>query len=202
MLESILSKNDFLGSAEAELFLCFSKAPLLTLERTVFRTRVLPDPVLSVRGKMPGAYTGASTFQWYLGPQALMVFLLRAASKTRPAMLPLMEGGAGSLPACLDAIIEKSSQWIYDLFGCKADGTPLIKRIIRRKNPGRRRGGEVALALNENFLSPSSIRVFVDGSLVSDRNELSLLADELELLWHSKKTEKRTRRSDLEHYAR
>lgn len=98
-----------------------------------------------------------------------------------------MEGGAGSLPACLDAIIEKSSQWIYDLFGCRADGTPLVKRIVFRKNPGRRRGGIVALSLNESFLPPENIHVYVDGTRALDKREISRLAEELEVLWNSKK---------------
>ncbi len=183
-------------SASSELCLWFSKEPYLTLDRTMFRANCLPDTILAVRGKSPGAYVGAATFQWYLGPQALIVFLLRAASRNYSPVIPVLEGGVGSLAACLDMIIEKSSSWIYDIFGCKADGTPLIKRILRRRNAGRRRGGDVAFSLNDTFLPPENIRVFVDGVPVTDKKELFRLSEEVEFLWLSKKTQLRASRAE------
>ena len=102
------------SAKNTELVLWFSSRPDITLERVLFRAITLPGQVLAVRGKSPGAYSGAQTFQWYLGPQALMVFLLRAASRAYPSSLPILDGGSGSIAASLDMIIEKSSSWIYD----------------------------------------------------------------------------------------
>ena len=62
-----------------QLSLWFVSHPDLRLERILFNTVLLDEPILAVRGKSPGAFTGATT----LGPQALAIFLLKA--KLHPA---------------------------------------------------------------------------------------------------------------------
>ncbi len=173
-------------TAESELHLWFSTEPAVTLERTLFHTSLLDEPVLAVRGKSCGAFPQASTFQWYLGPQALMIFLLRGIT-ARSKLFPVLEGGAGSLAACLDMILEKTSSWLSDLFGCRADGSQIIRRIARRTNAGRRRGGLVSFSLNDKFLSTQNIHVILDGRRVTDRAELVTLANAIEFQWMSNK---------------
>ncbi len=188
MNEQLIFSNRSHACTGTKLELVFCTCPEIALDRTVFAAPGLHGKAVAVRGNNPGAYSGAATFQWYLGPQALMVFFLRAVSTEYAALTPVLEGGAGTLAACLDTLIEKSSYWTNELFGWKEDGTPIIKRMLKRRNAGRRRGGEVAISLNENFLPASVISVTLDGRPVTEKSELKRLADLVEFQWLANKS--------------
>jgi hypothetical protein len=125
-----------------------------------------------VRGKGAGAYHSAGSFQWTAAVKGLALLLVRAVSGLDPHVI---HGYAGSLASSLDYAISKQPVWISDMFGFDAAGTCLVRRLVRRTNPERKRPGPVVLSLNERFMPSGAITIFVNG-IPCSREELVVLA--------------------------
>jgi hypothetical protein len=67
------------------------------------------------------------------------------------------------------------------MFGCDQQGTSLARRLILRTNPERKRPGPVTLGINQLYLNPSSISVYVNGKLTTGE-QLASLCRQLEEL--------------------
>jgi hypothetical protein len=65
--------------------------------------------------------------------------------------------------------------WLTEMFGCDQSGISLIRRMVLRTNPERKRPGPTVLAINERFMPRAAISVIVDGVKAS-REELMVLA--------------------------
>jgi len=133
----------------------------------------------SIRGKSGGAYRSAGSFQWTSAVRGLALLAVRAVAGLPDAVL---KGGNASLAASLDYAISKQPMWLTEMFGCDQSGISLIRRMVLRTNPERKRPGPTVLSINERFLPITSIVVFTDGRRGS-REELvtleALLAEEI-----------------------
>lgn len=164
------------------LELHFSRDQGVALEKVYFSHPLIGGMRFSVRGKLGGAYGNALTFQWTPAVQALMLLALdeKTASEDQPAIL---SGGAGSAAASLDYAIGKQPAWLLDMFGVDSQGHAVIRRLIRRTNPERKRGGDVLLSLNPNQLRREQIRLFVNGVEIDAITEVRQLREEIASFW-------------------
>ena len=170
-----------------ELGLWFSSKPQLELIKTTFRTPVVKEEVIAIRGKTAGAFGTNVTFQWTSAVQAISILLLRAAGhglRNFKSLLPLLQGEKNTLAASLDAAIYKGVAWL-DLFGANSSGESLSRRILTRSNPGRRRAGPVMLALNEHVLPNKAIAVYIDELRVEDSKVIERYANVIETAWNA-----------------
>jgi hypothetical protein len=152
---------------------------LCELERTLFKGNPFDKEAFAVRGKTAGAYDNAGTFQWTPGVKALCVVLLNAVLRKvqqNKSYLPLLQGGRGSLASSLDYALNKQPEWLFDIFGADQQGNCYLRHLLLRSNSGRRRSGPVRISLNEQLLSPQSIRVYIEDTLTSAPDELENLA--------------------------
>jgi hypothetical protein len=131
-----------------------------------------------VRGKTGGPFRAAGSFQWTSAVKALSLLVVRTALSPSEALL---RGDANSLAASLDYAISKQPLWLTEMFGCDQQGTSLARRLILRTNPERKRPGPVTLGINQLYLNPSSISVFVNGKLATGE-QLATLCRQLEEL--------------------
>ncbi len=152
-------------SNQGELFQVSFAHPLLEDERS------------SARGK-----DSRFCFQWSQGVRALALLTVRTAlSATDPCAADVALSGEGnSLAASLDYAITKQPRWIEDMFGLDARGRSLVRRIIKRSNPERKREGPVTLTVNEAALPPQSIEIFQSGRKIVDADMLRRLAEQLQ----------------------
>jgi len=126
----------------------------------------------SIRGKSGGAYRLAGSFQWTSAVKGLALLAVRAVSGIED---PVIKGCGGSLAASLDYAISKQPMWLTEMFGCDQSGISLIRRMVLRTNPERKRPGPTVLSFNERFMPIASISIFMDGSRCS-REQLVVLA--------------------------
>lgn len=105
---------------------------------------------------------GQSTFKWSAAVHALCVLLLNHAA----GVSSKLEGGVGSLAASLDYAISKQPAWLLDLFGVDKEGNSLLRRLVARINPERKRPGPVTIMVREDALKPGNISVELDGVVV------------------------------------
>ena len=134
--------------------------------------------MIAVRGKTAGANGGTGTFQWTPGVKALCVLCMRVVSKRLRGDAvtgPLITGDKGSVAASLDYALDKEPQWICEMFGLDKQGRNLLRRLLLRTNPGRKRSGPVSLALNADALDTGAIKIFVDSSPIQDPKFLDQL---------------------------
>jgi hypothetical protein len=131
----------------------------------------------SIRGKSGGAYRSAGSFQWTAAVKGLALLVARTCEGT---VEPVLRGGAGSLAASLDYAISKQPMWLTEIFGCDQNGICLVRRMMLRTNPERKRPGPTVLSINERFLPQSCISIFSDGVRCS-REELMVLIAALSL---------------------
>jgi len=125
----------------------------------------------SVRGKSGGAYRSAGSFQWTSAVKGFALLATRAVSGLEE---PVVKGCGGSLAASLDYAISKQPMWLTEMFGCDQSGISLIRRMILRTNPERKRPGPTVLSFNERFMPVAAISIFSDGVRCS-REELVVL---------------------------
>ena len=126
----------------------------------------------SVRGKSGGAYRCAGSFQWTSAVKGLALLAARAVCGVEE---PVIKGCSGSLAASLDYAISKQPMWLTEMFGCDQSGISLIRRMILRTNPERKRPGPTVLSFNERFMPVAAISIFADGVQCS-REELVVMA--------------------------
>ena len=165
--------------AELSLWLGKSETGICELERTLFIGNAAEPEIIAVRGKTAGAYRNAGTFQWTPGVKALSIVFLTAVSrylKGTNTFLPLLEGERGSLASSLDYALNKQPDWLFDIFGADERGNAYLRQLLLRSNTGRRRTGPVSISLNEQLLSPQSIKIFVGEALIENADELQHLA--------------------------
>jgi hypothetical protein len=89
-----------------------------------------------------------------------------------------LEGERSSIAAWLDGVLSKEPAWVIDMFGNHVHGTPAIRRIFARSNPGGKRCGPVAVAFAPS-VSNGLIEIYLDGQRVSDPEGLGSLLREL-----------------------
>lgn len=135
----------------------------------------------SVRGKTGGVFRTAGSFQWTSAVKALALLMVKTCLQPSGGMI---KGDSGSLAASLDYAISKQPLWLGEMFGNDKNGICLVRRLILRTNPERKRPGPVTLGINQTYLPANSVRIFADGHLCSGE-ELANLWRELEQLEQS-----------------
>lgn len=159
------------------------------LSETRFEFSLSETPLRAVRGKTSGAYAACGSFPWTSAVQALALLFLRSASKALLAESSdvdlCLSGNHGTPASSLDYAIDKSPQWLIDMFGNDSHGTPTIKRLIRRTNPNRKRPGPVILAVNDFLLPPSSVQILVDEAEVKHLGQIETLYNSILHNWNS-----------------
>ncbi|MEY4668942.1 MAG: hypothetical protein RL518_1641 [Pseudomonadota bacterium] len=141
------------------------------LTEVTFCDGVSGDVRRSIRGKSGGAYRSAGSFQWTSAVRGLALLAVRAVSDLEE---PFIKGCAGSLAASLDYAISKQPVWLTEMFGCDQSGISLIRRMVLRTNPERKRPGPTVLSINERFMPLGAISIIVDGVKAS-REQLVVL---------------------------
>lgn len=162
-----------------ELALWFTySGSTIELDKTSFRYKGMDSAIVAVRGKTAGANGDTGTFQWTPGVKSMCVLFMRALSKRlrgNEVTGPLITGGKGSVAASLDYALDKEPQWICEMFGLDKQGRNLLRRLILRTNPGRKRSGPVCLGLNYDAIDAKDIKILVDSSPVHDPKFLDQL---------------------------
>jgi hypothetical protein len=148
-----------------ELKLYFEAAQLVEV---AFCDGLTSDFRRSVRGKGTGAHKCAGSFQWTAAVKGLSLLSVRTVAQIKE---PLIQGCSGSLAASLDYAISKQPMWLTEMFGCDQSGISLLRRMILRTNPERKRPGPVVLSFNQKFMLAGSISIFSEG-IESSREEL------------------------------
>ena len=142
----------------------------------------------SIRGKTGGAYRGSGSFQWTSAVRGLACLLVQTAFLPESGVL---KGTGGTLAASLDYAISKQPIWLTEMFGSDQNGICLIRRMVNRTNPERKRPGPTVLGLNQRYLPAEAISIFVNNKKCS-REDLVVLGAML--------MEKQT--PDVDHIAR
>jgi hypothetical protein len=114
----------------------------------------------SVRGKTGGAFRTAGSFQWTSAVKAFALLVVKTCAISEDTLL---RGDGSSLAASLDYAISKQPLWLTEMFGSDQNGICLVRRMILRTNPERKRPGPVTLGINHMYLPLESIVVFESG---------------------------------------
>lgn len=156
---------------------CYSSYDSIELSEVEFSHPYIACCRHTVRGKTSGAFVGSGTFQWTRAVKSLTYLALLGAidAKIKSSVGTALVGFAGSLAASLDYAIDKQPLWLVDMFGQDSTGLALVKRLVRRTNPGRKRQGPTSIAFNHNFISPESIQIIWNGRNVTDMEDLFIL---------------------------
>jgi hypothetical protein len=156
-------------ASTTSLELYFGNTDTPGLYRTVFYAPGYIAPIIGVRG--PLFLSPSFPFIWSTSCMALSLLFVNAvikeASGTQP-VLPLLEGDMASPAGTIGRLLNKGIRsWLHDIFGADSSGRPLLNRIVLLGNARGRRHGPITATLRSSYLSPSAIRIFVDGEDIS-----------------------------------
>ena len=127
----------------------------------------------TVRGKQSGARKDAGSFQWTSAVRGFALLATRTAARFEPASI---SGRAKSVAASLDYAISKQLLWLLEMFGVDHFGTSLIRRMVLRTNPERKRPGPTTLAINQKYLAAEAITIYANGKVCGEADLGVLLA--------------------------
>lgn len=146
-------------------------------------------PRQCVRGKTPGAFKNAGTFQWTSAVRGISALFLRHAISQRVSSVRnQISGGESSLAASLDYALCKAPRWLAEMFGAFPSGQITAKRLFLTTNPNQKRPGPVIITINEVAIAPGDVRVIVDGEEVLNESLLlTILKDVEERPWVSER---------------
>lgn len=155
----------------------FSEGPCSELLETRFSHPLLPRPLVSVRGRT-GFSAGQGTFGWSGAVRGLCALFishrLEAVRNTTRGEGPKVRGiggGRGSVAAALDSALAKQPAWIQEIFGVDSAGNSILKRMLRRVNPERKRAGPTQIYRNDSAADSFSIQVIVGDAVVEDASQ-------------------------------
>ena len=149
----------------------------LALSETLFIHPQLERAQRAIRGA-PNAGPGYGSFRWSAAVQAMSVFFLRCAARATESQEAsseddwILKGSDGSYAASLDYAIAKQTNWVLDVFGVDHRGSSLIRRLVARANPERKKPGPVCLRLVNSANDELEIYVFINGEEVRGFSEL------------------------------
>ena len=130
----------------------------------------------TVRGKLPGAFRAAGTFQWTSAVKALsFLFVCYRCAALNVRIEPVLCGARGSPALSLDYAIAKETLWLSDMFGMESSGVPAAKLLFLRSNSNLRRPGPVAVTVNERRLPPDALTFLLNGRQLTEVEDLQRL---------------------------
>lgn len=161
-----------------------------SLARTLFHPSGSAKAIECVRGGL-SPRRDIQTFPWSSAVHALAVLMVRhVLSPYAEAPTPLIggeiAGEEGSPAASLDYAIGKKNAWLMDMFGTDIEGVPVLRRLVRRINPERKRPGPVQIIASPVQLPPPSIEVWINGQPVQERERLQALLRQLDSAWEDR----------------
>jgi hypothetical protein len=152
------------------LELYFGNSDTPGLYRTVFHAPGYDHPIVGVRG--PIFHSPSLPFIWSTSCIALSLLFVSAVTheaRGQATLLPLLEGDHLSPAGTLGKLLHKGIRsWLHDIFGSDSTGRPLLARMILLSNARSRRQGPVTATLRSSYLSPTAIKIFVDGRDISN----------------------------------
>ena len=165
----------------------------VSLNRTQFTFRETMGPIEIRRGLY------GKTFKWTAGLKALSILLLRTvAQEVLKSSVPaegeasetayILQGRRRSPAASLNDALTKNHAWIFDMFGGTTPKMPLLKELVRRRNPDFHtdEAAPVELWLNTDVFPADRIKITLNGEPVRDPETLEQLADDLTSQWPRK----------------
>lgn len=163
----------------------------LTLEETSFFSPESGEVIRGIRGKrfLPGQFR---RFHWSDSLHALCILAIRHrlfGGSGRPPQLFVGATllGEGQSPAStLDYALTKQPNWMKDLFGCTPTGDSILRTLIGRMNPERKRPGPVRLWFEARAIDPAHIRIFLNEIEITSPALLEESMNLLELSWSSR----------------
>lgn len=173
-----------LKDSHTQLILDFERPERPELIETNFCHPLVQEELRTIRGRTPGAYHRYGSFQWTRAIKGLCVLMLlecaHGESQQGPLRSPALSGGRGTPAASLNDALHKQVAWLIDMFGIDYQGIPLARRLIDRSNPGMKRPGVVALALNQSFLPVARINIRLEGCNIKETEQFSTMAKQIE----------------------
>ena len=159
--------------SSSNLIMQFSGSSQPELLMVTFSSSITGKTCNSVRGKTPGAFRNAGTFQWTSAVHGLSILMLRSKLHAHGATVsPVIHGPRNSLASSLDYAVSKGPFWLSEMFGFTANGDPVAKRLFQRSNPNLKRPGPVAVAINQAILPDNAITVQIEGQVVTEQSVL------------------------------
>ena len=170
------------GSCKLELYFANEFSP--GLYKTVFTSHGLVAPIIGIRGTTIAP--GGVPFIWGTASQALMILFLSAVKRRFPGchnVGPHLEGEKTSPVGALARLLKKRpNSWLYDLFSSDASGRSLLERMVVFENARSQRPGPITATLKADYLSPTDIKVLLDGNDISaDEALIDLLHNHLKI---------------------
>lgn len=152
------TNSDFLyRGLRMEIVLVFRDG---ALEEVQFSHPQLPRPRRSIRGRVTTSSFDGS-FLWTGAVQALTLLLVEEAlarGLPQSAHMPSLVGGTGTAAATLDYALDREPLWMKEVFGVDKENTSLVKTLISRVNPRRKREGEVQISFRTNVRKGLTLR--------------------------------------------
>lgn len=138
---------------------------------------------ISIRGRQSLKDNSSGNFQWTSAVIALCCTLIKA--KLDDLIDPHERHGRGSginsddskLALSLDYALTKNPIWLMDMFGVDQNGTCLSRRLLLRINSEKKRPGPVVINLNNSFISPKNIGIYLDDKEIIERFEFIKLIE-------------------------
>lgn len=147
------------------------------LDRTSFSHPILEKTLEAQRGTTTPK--GLGTFAWSRAVQALSLLCVKSVlANLESARDSALTGDAGTYAASLDSAISKQPSWVYQIFGSDTGGNSLLRRLVTRVNPERKRPGPVEISLKPDLTIATEI--IVNGRRYDEVEELRLLAQLLQ----------------------
>ena len=162
----------------AHLELHFTDDENPSLWMTKFSVSSVGPEIKSTRGDF-ASVSSESSFRWTAAVKALSLLIIRHVlySKSSFSDLNILVGDKGSQAASLDYAIAKQPGWILDMFGKDSEGFPLIKKLVQRSNPERKRPGPVSMSINSRLLSIENIKIYIGETHVTEHDKLKFLEE-------------------------
>lgn len=162
----------------------------LSLNKTEFRSPLLGSTLHCSRGRLPQFEASLGTFTWSPAVRALCVLLLGSVlyeHRKEGEGAFVLGGDAGSLAASLDYAISKQPAWLLEMFGTDAEGLSILRRLLIRNNPERKRSGPVQITLNPKVFNPHDIGIFLNNQPVREPSILLAMLEKLQRQFDDRK---------------
>lgn len=136
-----------------------------------FFSPIVSRELRCTRGRQSFTENVEGTFLWSSAVMSMCALLLKA--KTAHLIRTdengwSQEAGLSSdssdWATSIDFALSKKPRWLLDMFGVDSTGQPITKRLFIRMNPERKRSGPVWVSVNPQFLDPSYLSIFLDGT--------------------------------------
>lgn len=159
------------------LSLYFTRSKKLTLYRVKFRNCATSKVIHAYRGKDTSLYgVDAASFLW---TTAVRGFSLLAVSFVLDGKANVYKLNSHSFLSALDYALSNPPRWLRDMFGNSKTDESFCKRIFKRVNPQQKLAGSAFISFNPELFSQYSVKIFLNGSEITDDSVLFQMQQEL-----------------------